>query len=120
MTNEKALNFDPTERTAVMGESVIAFARSVKLDEVTRPLIRQLVRSGTSIGANYVEADEADTKKEFKYRIGLARRESRETMHWLRMIVHASPAMRETAVNVYREADELVRIFSKIKASTNA
>jgi four helix bundle protein len=120
MTNGKEKKFDLTERTALMGESVITFARSVKLDEVTRPLVRQLVRSGTSIGANYVEADEADTRKEFKYRIGLARREARETKHWLRMIVHASPATRDAAVAIYREADELVKIFSKIRSSTSA
>jgi len=121
MTNEhdaQHASFDLQERTARFGEAVIAFVRSMHRDEVTKPLINQCVRSGTSVGANYVEADEADSRKEFLYRIGLARREARETMHWLRMIVKAEPASRTAAREVWREADELVRIFSKIRQST--
>jgi len=109
--------FNLEERTAVFGECVIDFVRSVKRDEITKPLLNQCVRSGTSVGANYVEADEADTKKEFKYRIGLSRREARETKHWLRMIVKASPAHAETARTLWKEADELIRIFSRIKST---
>ena len=89
MTKEQAgssdgKSFDLEERTARFGESIIAFAKSVLLTEITRCLVSQLVRAGTSIGANYVEADDADSRKDFKFKIGLCRRESRETKHWLR------------------------------------
>ena len=57
--------FDLEERTALFGEAIVAFAKTIPVNEVTRPLIGQVVRSGTSIGANYVEADDATTKKEF-------------------------------------------------------
>ena len=60
-------------------------------------MIPQLVRASTSIGANYVEADDADSKKDFRFKIGLARREARETKHWFRMIVAAEPSLREEA-----------------------
>jgi len=78
--------FDLAERTALFGEVVISFARSIRRDDVSGPLIRQLVRSATSIGANYTEADEAGSTKEFRYRISVCCREARETQYWLRML----------------------------------
>src|SRR3954463_1315717 len=89
--------FNLAERTAVFGEKTIRFCRSIRRDAVVMPLVRQLVRSATSIGANYVEADEAGSKKEFAYRISVCRRESRETQYWLRMIVAAKPELKEQA-----------------------
>jgi four helix bundle protein len=111
------VRFDLEERTARFGEAIIGFLRTLPADEITRSLIRQCVRSGTSVGANYIEANEADSRKEFRYRISVARREAKETKHWIRMLVCACPASREQAADLWREADELVRIFSKIKAS---
>jgi len=111
-------HYDLEERTAKFGEDVIGFARTISLDAVTRCLVTQIVRSATSVGANYVEANEADTRKDFKYRIGICRRESKETRHWLRMIVAASGTHRDSAADLWREADELARIFGRIKQST--
>jgi four helix bundle protein len=92
MTNDDGeRRFDLEERTARFGEAVISFAKTIPLNEVTRALISQLVRAATGVGANYVEADDADSKKDFRFKIGLARRESRETKHWLRMVVAAEP-----------------------------
>src|SRR5215475_7926728 len=93
MTNEGAEQpeFDLEERTAVFGEAVIAFAKRVPVNDVTRVLVSQVVRAGTSVGANYVEADDADSRKDFKFKIGLCRREARESKHWLRMIAAAEP-----------------------------
>ncbi len=79
----------------------------------------QLVRSDTSIGANYGDADEAGSSKEFRYRISLCQRESRETKHWLRMLVAAFPNVREPAPGFWKEADELTRIFASIYRSSN-
>jgi four helix bundle protein len=90
-----ATRYDLEERSARFGEAVIAFAKSVPLDEVTRPIIGQLVRAATSIGANYAEADDCDSRKDFRFKIGLCRREARETKHWTRMIVAAQPALRD-------------------------
>jgi four helix bundle protein len=67
------------------------------------------------VGANYIEADDADSKKDFRYRIGVARRESRETKHWLRMIVAAEPHLREDARPLWKEAKELNLIFGAIR-----
>lgn len=106
--------FDLGERTARFGEAAIHFARALRLDAVTSPLVEQLVRSATSVGANYGEADESGTKKEFRYRISLCRRESRESKHWLRMIAAAVPQSKADARRLWREANELTLIFAAI------
>jgi len=81
--------FDLEERTALFGEAVIQFAKRIPVNPVTKPLINQLVRAGTSVGANYCEADDAVSKKDFKNKIGACRKEARETKLWLRMIATA-------------------------------
>ena len=107
--------YDLEERTARFGEEVIAFAKRIPLNEVTRPLVSQLVRAAASIGANYVEADDSDSKKDFRFKIGLCRREAKETKHWLRMIVAAEPTLKETARTLWQEAKELNLIFGAIR-----
>src|ERR1044072_1148401 len=89
--------YDLEDRTARFGEAAIAFAKRIPINLITTPLIGQLVRAGTSVGANYVEADDSDSKKDFRFKIGLSRREARETKHWLRMIVAAAPQMKDEA-----------------------
>jgi four helix bundle protein len=107
--------FDLEERTGLFGEKVIAFAKAVPVNLVTSPLITQLVRAATSVGANYLEADDADSKKDFRFKIGLCRREAHETKHWLRMIVAAEPSLRDVARILWQEAKELNLIFGAIR-----
>jgi len=76
--------------------------------------MRQLVRSGTSTGANYVEADGAESKKDFRHKISICKKEAKETKHWLRMIARANPERRDDCKNLWNEAQELVLIFSAI------
>ena len=78
--------YDLEERTARFGEAVIDFAKTIPQDAGTNRLISQLVGAATSIGANYVEADDAVSKKEFPKSIGTCRKEAREAKHFLRMI----------------------------------
>ena len=110
--------FDLGERTAKFGKSAIALAKRIRSNPVTAPLISQLVRAATSIGANYCEAEEADSKKEFRYRIGLCKRESKETRFHFRMVVAAEPDLREDARTLWQEAKELTLIFSAILRSS--
>jgi four helix bundle protein len=106
--------YDLEERTARFGEAVIDFAKRIPQDAVTNRLISQLVGAGTSIGANYVEADDAVSKKEFLKSIGTCPKEARETKHFLRMIVRAEPNLKPQARTLWLEAKELNLIFSKI------
>ncbi|MBI4653039.1 four helix bundle protein [Candidatus Kuenenbacteria bacterium] len=86
--NPKNEKYDLLERTAVFSESIIKFVRTIKRDEISRPLINQLVRSSTSIGANYCEADAGESKKDFKHKLSICRKEAKETMYWLRIIAN--------------------------------
>jgi len=112
--------YDLKERTAKFGEEIIKFAKKIPEDNITRSLISQLVRAGTSVGANYCEADDASTKKDFFYKIGICRRESKESKHWLRMTITAKPPLKDKAIPLLDEAQELNLIFSAIaKKSRN-
>ena len=106
--------YDLEERTARFGECTIDFAKTVPVNLITTPLISQVVRSGTSVGANYAEADNASSKKDFRHRIRICQRESKESKHWLRMIARAEPQLKDTARPLWQEAHELVLIFSAI------
>lgn len=116
--NSKEINdgkpFDLEERTALFGEAVIRFLKPLPVTPITRSLIDQLTRSSTSVGANYCEADDAESGKDFRHKIGICRKESRETKHWLRMIVAAEPSTKEEARKLWTEAKELNLIFGAI------
>jgi len=109
--------YDLEERTARFGEAIIDFAKRIPLNPVTNRLITQLIGAGTSVGANYVEADDAVSKPRKLSglkNIGTRRKEARETKHFLRMIVRAVPELKPQARMLWIEAKELHLIFSKI------
>jgi len=106
--------FDLEERTALFGEEIIKFSRKIPRSPTTISLISQLVRSGTSVGANYLEADDSESKKDFIHKISICRKESRETKHWLRMVAISEPNLKDDARKLWREAQELNLIFSTI------
>ncbi len=106
--------FDLEERTALFGERVIRFCKKVPAGSANNALISQLIRAGTSIGANYCEADDAVSKKDFKNKIGTCRKEARETKYWLRMIATAEENLKNEARELWAEAREIHLIFCKI------
>jgi len=82
MTNDKnKKEFDLEERTAKFGERVILFLKTTSKNEITKPIVGQLIRSATSIGANYMEADGAESRKDFIHNLGICKKESKETKH---------------------------------------
>jgi len=113
MTNEKKV-YDLEERTAKFGEEIIKFGRKIPQDKVTERLIPQLMAAGTSIGANYCEADDAESSQDFRHKIGICKKESRETKHFLRMIATAVPGLVKEARILWKEAKELNLIFNSI------
>jgi len=106
--------YDLEERTAQFGEAIIELVKTFPRDPINSPLISQIVRAGTSVGANYMEADGAESKKDFQHKISICKKESKETKHWLRMIVKANPSRRDECQKLLREAQELSLIFSSI------
>ena len=106
--------YDLEERTAVLGERIIDFVKTLPRNTINNELIRQIIRSGTSIGANYMEADGAESKKDFRHKIAICKKESKETKHWLRMIARANPDRKDECKELWNEAQELTLIFSSI------
>ncbi len=111
------MNYDLEERTAKFGEDAIDFIKTLERDEVNRPLISQIIRSATSIGANYMEANQASSKKDFRNKIQISRKEANETKHWFRMIARANPSKKNKCQVLWKEAHELTLIFAKISKS---
>src|SRR5262245_32339563 len=99
--------YDLEDHTAAFSELVIDFALRIERNAVTLPLISKLVRVATSVGANYCEADDAESKKDFRHKIGLCRKEARETKYWFRMIASAAPEQKQFARPLWQEANEL-------------
>jgi four helix bundle protein len=117
MTNNlitKNNRFDLEDRTARFSEKTIDFLKKLPQDIITRPLISQLIRSATSVGANYCEANEANSKRDFINKIAISKKEIKETRYWLRIISHTLPDTKEEIGNLFQEAQELNLIFSAI------
>ena len=106
--------YDLADRTSKFAEQIIDLCKSVRQDSITRPLISQLIRSGTSIGANYSEADEAGSKKDFINKMTIAKKEIKETKYWLQMLAYTLPEIKERIQPLSREDHELNLIFATI------
>jgi len=102
------------ERTAKFGEDIIRFAKKIPQNPVNSRLITQLVGAGTSVGANFCEANDAVSGKDFRKSIGTCRKESKESMFFLRMIAAAEPDLVGDARELWREAKELNLILGSI------
>src|SRR5947207_2652064 len=109
--NPKLTPFDLEERMSKFGEEIVIFCRELKVDHVSRPIISQLVRSATSIGANYAEANNASSKKDFRNKVYIAKKEVQETKHWLRMLKPCYPEHEEKIKHFWQEAHEFTLIL---------
>lgn len=117
MQSDKRRAYDLEERTAKFGEAVVAFCQEVKRDLVAAPLVGQLVRSATSVGANYCEANNASSKKDFRNKIFICKKEASETKYWLRIMAQALPEKKGELKILWKECQELTLIFQKICSS---
>ena len=107
-------NYDLEKRTIDFSENLIIFLKKCPKTQLTVPLIDQCLRAGTSIGANYREANGASSKKDFFSKIYICKKESKETLHWLRMIAKSEPSRQAECRKFWQEAKELTLIFSSI------
>lgn len=109
--------YDLENRTAKFGENTILFCKTIDKNVIVSPLINQIVRSATSIGANYMEANGASSKKDFQNKIFICKKEAQETKHWLRMLAVSNPERKEEIRILWKEAQELTLIFQKITST---
>lgn len=110
-------SYNLEERTAKFGEVIIGFCKHVRQDIITKPIINQLIRSATSIGANYMEANGASSKQDFRNKIFICKKEAQETKHWLRMMAKCIPEKAEEIRSLWNECQQLTMIFQKITMS---
>ncbi len=106
--------YDLEERLEQFGEKIIELAKKTPKNIVTIPILSQLVRSGTSMGANYMEANGASSKRDFGNKIYICKKESKETGHWLRMLAKACELVKDDCRKLWQETQEYIKIFSKI------
>ena len=110
--NQKS-RYDLEERTVVYSEKIINLIKCIPKNEINRSLLDQLLRSATSVGANYMEGDGAQTKKDLRYKFCLCRKEAKESKYWLRLIKSSNPAFGPMCKQLI-QAHELALIFSAI------
>ena len=113
-------NYDLEQRTFIFSKNLIEFLKTCPKNVLTTPLIDQCLRAGTSIGANYREANGASSKKDFLNKIYICKKESKETFYWLELIATNldSEKLKDNCRILWQEAKEFVLIFSKIAYSS--
>lgn len=116
MTNDSnPKQYDLEERTYQFAKSVALYCRQLPKEMINIEYIKQVVRSSGSVGANYIEANEALGKKDFVMRIKICRKEAKETIYWLRLITEINNNDYQLKGNILlKEATELKKIFSSI------
>ena len=114
--NTKQYNLE--DRTLEFGKRIIRLAKALPKNSINFRLIDQVIRSGTSLGSNYREANETETKKDFQFRMRICRKEGKETIYWLQLITEANPELEEKLKPLLQETQELVKIFAAILEKT--
>jgi four helix bundle protein len=117
MTKLRKKKYDLEERTAKFAEEIIKLVKSVSQNPINMRIISQLVGSGGSIGANYCEANEAESKRDFMHKISICKKEIKETRHWLRLLLKSNPEIKSEIKTLQKENQELLFIFAKILSS---
>ena len=106
--------YDLEERLARFAENVLDLMKKLPQNAINSRMISQVVGSAGSSGANYMEANEAESKKDFTHKVGIAKKELKESQHWLRLLAKANPEFRDEFRKLWQENHELLLIFSKI------
>lgn len=112
------MGYDLEERTALFSGAIIDLCKKTPKSVVTLPIINQLLRSATSIGDNYVEANGASSRRDFKNKIFICKKEAMETKYWLRMLAKTENSLKDECRKSWKETQELTLIFPKICKSS--
>ena len=112
--------FELEERTFRFAKEVSILCNDFSRTAANRIYINQVIRSSASIGANYIEANESLSKKDFFMRLKISRKEARETTYWLRLLAELNQGVQDHSKPLLKACGELVRIFSAILQKANA
>lgn len=112
--DNKSRNDELIERLIRFGEHLIELCYKIPQNPINSPLISQLIRCGTSVGANYSEACGAESSKDSVHKIKLVLKESKETRYFLRLILKSNPTFKNEIIILGKEVVEYIKIFSSI------
>lgn len=113
------MNYDLEDRTIKFSISLINICKTIKISTINENIIKQILRSGTSVGANYREANGATSKTDFKSKIHICKKEANETLYWLRLLANEVDEKQKVLIReLWLENKELLLIFSKIASSS--
>jgi len=112
--NENSKQYDLEERTLAFAKRTLKFCKALPWTLSNNELAKQLIRSATSVGANYIEANEALGKKDFLMRIRICRKEAKESGYWLKLIEPVSADLKCEQEALPKESIELMKIFGSI------
>lgn len=115
--NQNIKKYDLEQRTFLFAKNVIGYVSETPKTLSNIEVCKQLVRSAGSIGANYIEANEALSKKDFLMRIKISRKEAKESRYWLNLIV--SSGLQTEKCHLMQEATELMKIFGSIVSKSS-
>lgn len=102
------------ERVEVFSEKIIDLVKKIRLNITNKNIIEQLIRSATSVGANYFEANGSSSKKDFINKIAISKKEAIETQYWLRLLNKTDGNLKEEIIKLWDEAKQIGMILSKI------
>lgn len=109
--------YDLSERTKKFSRDILSLCKKIKLNAVNKNLIDQLIRSSTSVGANYCEANGASSRNDFRNKIHICKKEAQETLYWIELLNHVEKEYNIEIEGILKECQELVLIFGKISGS---
>jgi four helix bundle protein len=116
--NQNSTQYDLEDRTLKFAKNAIVFCKALPKTAIDGEITKQLVRAETSVGANYIEANEALSKKDFLMRIKICRKEAKESGYWLRLIEPPNPDLKKQNSILLAESVELMKIFGSILAKS--
>lgn len=108
------MNYDLEERTTEFSVQLLLFLKKIKINNLNKNIVYQLARSATSIGANYREANGSSSKKDFRNKILICKKECKETEYWIEILAKVDAGDLSKLRCFWRENRELTLIFSKI------
>ncbi|MFA5187865.1 MAG: four helix bundle protein [Patescibacteria group bacterium] len=110
------MDFDLEDRTLKFAKNCLDLCKQLQKDVISLELVKQFVRACCSVGANYREANDTITKKDFLHKIAICRRESKESKYWLELLLHTNPNFKLQIEPLIDESHQLARIFASIGA----
>lgn len=111
------MKYDLEERTRNFAKNIVSLMMKLPQNSINKKMVEQIIGSGGSVGANYCEANEAESKKDFTHKIGICKKEIKETRYWLSLLSYANPNYADQFKILSSETQELLLIFSKIISS---